>query len=138
MVFRKTLLLLAILTISLIADLENRYPTLQFIKSGVKIIDIRTESEWLQTGILPGSYPITFFDERGNYNVSDFLSKLNRVVEDGEEFALICRTGHRSSIVSKFLSKNGYDVINLVGGINYAIHKLGIKTTKYQIGRRYY
>ncbi len=138
MVFRKTLLLLAILTISLIADLENRYPTLQFIKSGVKIIDIRTESEWLQTGILPGSYPITFFDERGNYNVSDFLSKLNRVVEDGEKFALICRTGHRSSIVSKFLSKNGYDVINLVGGINYAIHKLGIRTEKYQIGRRYY
>lgn len=130
----KGLLQLLFLSISLFAQLENRYPTLELINSNVKIIDIRTESEWYQTGIIPGSYPVTFFDEQGNYNVSRFLKKLHSIIEDDEKFALMCRTGRRSSIVAKFLSRNGYNVINLNGGITYAIRKLGIQTKKYNGG----
>jgi len=131
-------LLFLLLSVSLFASLENRYPTIGLINSGIKIIDIRTESEWLETGIIEDSYPITFFDENGNYNVADFLSKLNRVVKKGEKFAVICRTGHRSKIVSSFLSRNGYNVVNLTGGILYAIKKIGVPTERYIEGRKYY
>lgn len=136
-IFRIYLLLL-VLSASLVASLENRYPTMELINSDIKIIDIRTEGEWIETGIIKGSYPITFFDEQGNYNVANFLSKLNQVVKSGEKFALICRTGSRTKVVSNFLSRNGYDVINLNGGILHAIKKIGIRTDKYSKGKRYY
>jgi len=130
--------LFLLITISLIADVENRYPNMALINSEIKIIDIRTEGEWYQTGLLKDSYPITFFDKRGAYNISDFLSKLNRVVKKGEKFALICRSGSRSNTVSKFLGRNGYDVINLTGGILHATKRLGIRTERYNSSKRYY
>jgi rhodanese-related sulfurtransferase len=115
----------------LFADVQNSYPTVELINSDTKIIDIRTEGEWRETGILKGSYPITFFDEKGNYDVSQFLSSLNRVVKKDEKFALICRSGSRTKVVSNFLSRNGYKVINLNGGIIHAIQKIGIRPVPY-------
>lgn len=90
-------------------------------KSGIKIVDIRTEPEWKQTGIVRGSYTITFFDEKGNYNAQEFLTKLDKVVNKQEPFGLICRTGNRTTTVAKFLKKAGYrNVINLEGGVTKA------------------
>jgi len=120
-----------IFVITLYSGVENKYPTLQFIKSDLKIIDIRTEKEWRQTGILPKAYTLTFFQADGSYDFRDFLNKLNKIIEKDEVFAIICRSGHRSKIVSNFLSKNGYNVINLVGGMNYATKKLGLPIKKY-------
>jgi rhodanese-related sulfurtransferase len=126
-------LLIAIFSTSLSADATNAYPTKEFIENNknIKIIDIRTAGEWEQTGVLENSYTITFFDERGSYNVPLFLNKLNRVVNKSEKFAIICRTGSRSRIVSQFLGANGYNIVNLKGGIIFAIKQAGIKTVKY-------
>jgi len=124
------------INLSLFATIENRYPNMAMINSKVKIIDIRAEGEWYETGILKGSYPITFFNSRGEYNISDFLGKLNRVVKKGEKFALICRSGSRTTTVAKFLSRNGYNVINLTGGILYSIKKLGMRTVKYSSSQK--
>ena len=129
---------LLFLTVSLLAGVENRYPNLALVNSGIKVIDIRTQGEWFQTGLFPKSYPITFFDERGNYNISQFLSNLNKVVGKDQQFAILCRSGSRSKTVSNFLGRNGYNkVINLTGGINYSI-KFGIRTEKYSKFKRYY
>jgi len=90
-------------------------------KSNIKIIDIRTEPEWKQTGIVKDSYTLTFFDEKGNYNTDDFLKKLNKIVKPSEPFAIICRTGNRTTTVAKFLRQMGYTkVINLLGGVQQA------------------
>ena len=52
-------------------------------------------------------------------------------VNKDEPFALICRVGSRTGIVSEFLSeKLGYKVINLKGGIMKMIQE-GYKTTPY-------
>jgi rhodanese-related sulfurtransferase len=100
------------------ADLKNVLATKDFLKKDIKIIDVRTPGEWKETGIVKGSYPIMFFDERGGYNVPLFLDELNKVVKKDEQFALICRTGSRTSMISEFLAyKMGYNVINLTGGI---------------------
>ncbi|EJF07226.1 Rhodanese-related sulfurtransferase [Thiovulum sp. ES] len=122
---------------SLFSGVEQSYPTRELINSGIKIIDIRTESEWRQSGVLSGVYPITFFYDDGSYNVRLFLRQLNSVVEKGEKFALICRSGSRTKTVSRFLGQNGYNVVNLVGGMNYATKKVGIQPVKYLPNKGY-
>ena len=72
-----------------------------------------------------------FFDEKGDFNLESFLRQLNMAVKKDEQFALICRVGSRTGMVTEFLSeKLGYKVINLKGGIMKMIHE-GYKTVPY-------
>jgi len=65
-----------------------------------------------------------FFNQRGGYNVQLFLDTLNKKVDTSKPFAIICRTGSRTHMLSSFLSKEvGYNVINLSGGMMYAKSK---------------
>jgi len=105
----------------LMAELRHVDVNEEIVKSGIKIIDIRTSPEWKETGIVENSIPITFFDEQGRYNAETFLNELTKHVKKEREFALICRTGNRTVAVSEFLSKQGYKVINLKGGIKRLI-----------------
>jgi rhodanese-related sulfurtransferase len=118
-ILKKTVLGVLLLATSLSAEVTNIAVTPAFINNTkLKIIDIRTQGEWIETGIVRGSYTITFFDERGNYNIDSFLAKLNAVVDKDEKFALICRTGSRTGMISNFLGKKlNYHVVNLKGGI---------------------
>ena len=88
--------------------------------------------EWVETGLLKNAIPITFFDEKGNYNIPEFLKELSGKVDVKKPFALICRTGSRTKLVSTFLSKEmGYNVYDLQGGMMYVIGKnLPIQTYK--------
>jgi rhodanese-related sulfurtransferase len=102
------------------AGLEHKWVTKEFLEKNknMKIIDVRTPGEWVETGIVKGSHTIMFFNEQGQFNVPKFLDALNKVVKKDEKFALICRTGSRTFEISKFLAyKLGYDVVNLAGGI---------------------
>lgn len=102
----------------LFAQYQDVVATPEVVLSDITIIDIRTPEEWAETGIVKGSKTIMFFDEQGNYNIEDFLAKLDQVVDKQQPFAIICRTGSRTSMVGRFLSDEyGYKVINLKGGI---------------------
>jgi rhodanese-related sulfurtransferase len=104
----------------LLATLTNKYPSKEIIDSKIPIIDIRTPGEWRETGIIKGAITIMFFNERGGYDIHGFLKKLNQKVDTKKPFALICRTGSRTKMLSTFLSqKLNYDVINLQGGMVY-------------------
>ena len=88
----------------------------------VPVIDIRTPGEWKETGVIPGSHKIMFFDERGNYNVQKFLDELHKVAPDKDKpVILVCRTASRTKIVGDFLSKQvGYKKVrDLKGGIMF-------------------
>lgn len=87
------------------------------ILNEMKIVDIRTEPEWQETGVVKDSILITFFDTIGRYDENKFINELNKHVSKDEEFAIICRTGNRTTSVGKFLSDFGYKVINLDGGV---------------------
>lgn len=105
--------------------------TPELIASGIKVIDIRTNEEWKETGIIPGSYPVTFFDDSGSYNIYEFRDKLNMIVHKNERFGLICRSGNRSAKAAKILYDDGYkNVINIDGGIE-AAQKLKMKLTPF-------
>jgi len=130
---KKTFFIFLILSVSLFADLKNEYPTQSFFQTKTPIIDIRTPAEWKETGIIKGAIPIMFFDEQGHYNTRAFLKALHAKVDITKPFALICRTGHRTSIVAPWLAKElHYKVINLKGGMMYVIHKLNIPTVPYK------
>jgi len=114
----KIIFALLLLGTSLFAELKQEWATEKFLQKNIKVIDIRTPAEWRETGIVKGSYPIMFFDEQGNYDVPKFLKALDKVVKKDEQFALICRVGSRTGMVSEFLAnKLGYKVIDLKGGI---------------------
>ncbi len=129
---KKVIFTLLLLATSLMAELTQVWATPEFADKNIKIIDIRTPAEWKETGIVKGSYTIMFFDEKGNFNVKTFLKQLNMAVKKDEQFALLCRVGSRTGMVSEFLSeKLGYKVINLKGGIMKMIHD-GYKTVPYK------
>ena len=116
---------------SLFAELKQEWATEKFLQKNIKVIDIRTPAEWRETGIVKGSYPIMFFDEQGNYDVPKFLKALDKVVKKDEQFALICRVGSRTGMVSEFLAnKLGYKVIDLKGGIMKLISE-GYRPVRY-------
>ncbi len=115
----------------LMAELTHVWSTPSFVDKKIKIIDIRTPAEWKETGIIKDSYTIMFFDEAGNFDVEMFLKQLDMAVGKDETFALVCRVGSRTGMVSEFLSeKLNYKVINLKGGIMKMIHE-GYKTVPY-------
>ncbi len=129
---KKILLGLLFTSTMMMAELQHVWATPDFADKNIKIIDIRTPAEWKETGIVKDSYTIMFFDEKGNFNVENFLRQLNMAVKKNEQFALICRVGSRTGMVSEFLSeKLGYNVINLKGGIMKMIHE-GYKTVPYK------
>jgi rhodanese-related sulfurtransferase len=105
---------------SLFATVTNEYPSQKLLDAKIPVVDIRTPSEWRESGLLQGAIPIMFFDERGGYNVEAFLQELQSKVDVTKPFALICRTGSRTKVVSHFLSQEfGYEVIDLQGGMLY-------------------
>jgi rhodanese-related sulfurtransferase len=117
----KTFFFLCIaLAASLFATVTNEYPSQKLLDAKIPVVDIRTPSEWRESGLLQGAIPIMFFDERGGYNVEAFLRELQSKVDVNKPFALICRTGSRTKVVSNFLSQEfGYTVIDLQGGMLY-------------------
>ena len=120
---KRIILTLLLLSSSLFAELKNEYLTQKFLDSKMPTVDIRTVGEWKETGILKGSIPIEFFNEQGQYNIPDFLAKLNSKVDTSKPFALICRTGSRTKMVAQFLSDTyNYKVTNVTGGI--MIHRM--------------
>jgi rhodanese-related sulfurtransferase len=114
----------------MLAGIKTMNASPQIVQSGIKIIDIRTKPEWIETGIVKDSITITFFDARGNYDAQKFLDEINTHIDKNEEFALICRTGSRTTSVSDFLGRQGYSVINLKGGVN-SLARQGYELVKY-------
>ena len=54
----------------------DNYELQILMSKGTPVIDIREKFEWQETGILPESHLITFFDSEGKYDVEKWLAKL--------------------------------------------------------------
>ena len=75
------------------------------MEKGVPLIDIRTKSEWHQTGVINKSKLLTFFDNGGNYNFKEWMSKLKKIADKQDPVIIICRSGRRSRIVANLLDQ---------------------------------
>ena len=101
-----------------VIDIDNQ-ELAKLLGQGIPLVDIRTAPEWLQTGIVPGSRLLPFFDAQGQANPAAWLEKVRQIAKPGDPLIVICRTGNRTKAVSQFLSdKAGYGkVYNVRQGI---------------------
>jgi rhodanese-related sulfurtransferase len=117
--------------LSMFTNETHILPTMEFLNSGIKIVDIRTKNEWRQSGILTESIPITLFPERGRPNINHFIVQLNKHIKKGEKFAFICLTGSRSGMATDYFKAQGFNVVDMIGGTEYLTTKLGVKLKAY-------
>lgn len=101
-----------------IIDIDNAQLA-SLSSSGVPVIDVRTAPEWEETGIVPGSHLLSYFDERGNADPGAWLKKVGAIAKPGDPVIVICRSGNRTKVASSLLSQqSGYaKVYNVKRGI---------------------
>ena len=117
-------LLFASLALSDVIEIGN-IELKSLLQKKIPLIDIRRKDEWKSTGIVENSILMTFFDKDGKANTNEWLKELNKIAKKNDPVILICRTGRRTGIISKFLSeKVGYRLIyDVTDGITDWIKK---------------
>ena len=106
-----------------IIDVNNE-EIIKLSNINIQIVDVRRSSEWVQTGVIPNSILLTFFDKDGNYNFDKWYEKLQLEINEGDPIILICRSGKRSKIVANMIDKESDIIIyNAQSGINSWINK---------------
>ena len=101
-----------------IVDVNNEQIK-ELLKNNIPIVDIRRSSEWNQTGVVPQSILLTFFDKEGNYNYDEWYEKLRLEIDEGKPIILICRTGRRTQIIAKMMEIKKFD--NIIYNAKYGI-----------------
>ena len=89
------------------------------LENSVPLIDIRTEGEWRETGIINNSYLLTFFDNEGNYDFKKWMIEVGEIADENGPVIIMCRSGRRSRIVSNMIIKenNEYLIYHATDGI---------------------
>ncbi|MEZ7695685.1 sulfurtransferase [Prevotella sp. oral taxon 313] len=108
--------ILAVFGIGLGASAQSAYKNVdvngfeQLIKSdSVQLVDVRRLNEYKE-GHIPGSLHIDVLD-------STFLTKALATLDKHRACAVYCRSGKRSAMAASLLTKEGFKVTNLLGGI---------------------
>lgn len=78
-------------------------------EDNIFLIDARHPDEFSQ-GHLQGAHDVDVMHP-------DFLDVAQKEIPQGDTVAVYCGTGKRSGMASEILSKNGYKVVNLEGGL---------------------
>jgi len=73
----------------------------------VVVVDVRQHAEW-KTGHIKGAIHIP---------LTQLSSRLHQLPHD-KPIVTVCRSGHRSALAARTLTRHGHDVLNLRGGIN--------------------
>ena len=93
-----------------VVDVNNEQ-IVELSKTNIPIVDVRSSSEWDQTGVIPTSILLTFFDKEGNYDLDEWYEKLRLEIDEDVPIILICRSGNRSRIIAEMMDKEFDNVI---------------------------
>lgn len=74
----------------------------------ISIIDVREDFE-VNLGTIPGAKHIP---------LGELPTRFQELDKDKKQI-LICRSGNRSEVATHFLSEQGYDAYNMIGGMIY-------------------
>ena len=83
------------------------------LEDRIRLLDIRTQGEWHETGVARGAWPVSMHTTR-------FPKRLGvaRELAEHRPIALICATGNRSGLVTRALRLAGHDhFINVSEGM---------------------
>ena len=81
------------------------------LENDVPLIDIRTEGEWYETGVINNSYLLTFFNKDGSYDFRKWMIELGEIANENGPVIIICRSGRRSRIVSNMIIKENSEYL---------------------------
>ena len=89
------------------------------LENDVPLIDIRTEGEWYETGVINSSHLLTFFDKDGSYDFRKWMIDVGEIANENGPVIIICRSGRRSRIVSNMIIKKNseYLIYHATNGI---------------------
>lgn len=87
----------------------DEFATIISDTSKIQLVDVRTPEEYAE-GHLERAVNI-------DVNDSTFLQHATASLEKGKTVTVYCRSGKRSAFAASLLAKQGYNVINLLGGI---------------------
>ena len=93
-----------------VVDINNNQ-ILELSNTNIPIVDVRSKTEWDQTGVIPNSILLTFFDKEGNYDLNEWYEKLLLEIDEGEPIILMCRSGNRSRIIADMMDKEFDNVV---------------------------
>ena len=79
---------------------------LKDLPAGCALLDVREDDEWA-AGRAPGATHVP---------MSELAGRLGEV-PSGEQLYVICRSGGRSARVTAYLNSNGWDALNVGGGM---------------------
>ena len=100
-------LLFLLNSIQLFAEIYevNNEKVKMLLENSVPLIDIRTEGEWNETGVINRSHLLTFFDKNGKYDFKKWMIEVEEIADKNGPVIIICRSGRRSRIVSNMIIK---------------------------------
>ena len=81
------------------------------LENDVPLIDIRTEGEWYETGVINSSHLLTFFDKDGSNDFRKWMIELGEKSNENGPVIIICRSGRRSRIVSNMIIKENSEYL---------------------------
>jgi rhodanese-related sulfurtransferase len=91
---------------------KKKYESISMVEAkklkNAAIIDVRTKAEF-DTGSMPGAK---------NIEMNGIVLNTEMFLDKDKTYYILCQSGGRSSMVCDNLSKKGYNVINIAGGMN--------------------
>ena len=81
------------------------------LENSVPLIDIRTEGEWYETGVINSSHLLTFLDKDGNYDFKKWMIEVEEIADENGPVIIMCRSGRRSRIVSNMIIKENSEYL---------------------------
>ena len=58
-----------------VVDINNKQ-IIELSNTNIPIVDVRSQTEWEQTGVILESILLTFFDKEGNYDLNEWYLSL--------------------------------------------------------------
>ena len=114
-----TICIFLISTVSLFAKDMSPIEASEELKNNLIIIDVRTKSEWKETGVIPNAKLVRMHSAARTLR-KEYISELLEVLGDNKniEAAIICKSGGRSSATVTMLKEKGYiNISNISEGM---------------------
>ncbi len=97
-----------------VVDVDELAPLLE---RGIPMVDVRHLGDQQETGIVPGSRPISYFDAHGAQQPDAWMKSFAPVAGPDDAVILICRSGAKARLVADYLDqKQGYRKVYAVEG----------------------
>ena len=103
---KKFLIILVVLsktTFAEVFDVDNKKLKI-LLDQNIKLVDIRTLSEWKKTGVISESHLLSLVNEKGIYSLQRWYQSFSNIQLRNNSVILICAVGGRSKYIAKILN----------------------------------